>query len=235
MVCVTEEERDLGVWTDSSLKPSLQCTKAASNANRLLGMILKSFHYRTKQSLVPLFTALVRPKLEFAVAACNPWFERDIECLKKVQKRLIRSLSNVRGATYEEKLEDAGITSHKERRKRGDPIEAFKTLNGINNVDKSAWFSIAENEAIRPSTRSNTNVNGEMVQNRPCVLNRERARTDMRNNSYRFRVQRYWNDLPDDVRLAKSTNAFKNAYDSWTTKTKLRNRADSSQTATRTT
>ena len=30
---VTEEERDLGIWTDSSLKPHLQCTKAASGAN----------------------------------------------------------------------------------------------------------------------------------------------------------------------------------------------------------
>ena len=52
---VTDEERDLGVWTESSLKPTLQCTKAATNANRTLGLILKSFHYRTKQSLIPLY------------------------------------------------------------------------------------------------------------------------------------------------------------------------------------
>ena len=90
---VTEEEKDLGVWTESTLKPTLQCTKAAGNANRVLGMILKTFHYRTKQSLIPLYKSLVRPKLEFGVAAWSPWYERDIECLEKVQKRLIRSLS----------------------------------------------------------------------------------------------------------------------------------------------
>ena len=73
-------------------------------------MILKSFHYRTKQSLVPLYKSLIRPKLEFAVAAWNPWLEKDIQCLEKVQRRLIRSLSNVREATYEEKLKDAGLT-----------------------------------------------------------------------------------------------------------------------------
>ena len=92
---VTDEERDLGVWTKSSLKPTLQCMKAVTNANRTLGLILKSFHYRTKQSLIPLYKSLVQPKLEFAVAAWSPWFEQDIECLEKVQKRLIRSLSNV--------------------------------------------------------------------------------------------------------------------------------------------
>ena len=179
-------------------------------------MILKSFHYRTKQTLVQLYKSLVRPKLEFGVAAWSPWYERDIVCLEKVQKRLIRSLSNVRGVTYEEKLKDAGLTTLKERRKRGDLIEAFKTLNGLNNVEKSEWFSIAEPEEARPSTRSNTNVDGEVELKRPCVLLKERARTEMRNNSFRFRVQRSWNDLPDNVRLAKSTNAFKNAYDAWT-------------------
>ena len=93
---VTEVERDLAVWTDSTLKPSLQCSKAATNANRLLGMILKSFHYRTKQSLVPLYKSLVRPKMEFAVAAWNPFYDKDIACLEKVQRRLIRSLQRPR-------------------------------------------------------------------------------------------------------------------------------------------
>ena len=94
---VTEVERDLAVWTDSTLKPSLQCSKAATNyANRLLGMILKLFHYRTKQSLVPLYKSLVRPKMEFAVAAWNPFYDKDIACLEKVQRRLIRSLQRPR-------------------------------------------------------------------------------------------------------------------------------------------
>ena len=70
---VTEEERDLGIWTESSLKPGLQCSKAASSANRILGLILKSFHYRTKQTLFPLYKTLIRPKLEFGAAAWSPW------------------------------------------------------------------------------------------------------------------------------------------------------------------
>ena len=74
-------------------------------------MILKTFHYRTKQSLIPLYKSLVRPKMEFGVAAWSPRYERDIKCLEKVQKRLIQSLSNVRGVTNEERPEDAGLTT----------------------------------------------------------------------------------------------------------------------------
>ena len=225
---VTEEERDIGVWTDSSLKPGLQCTKAAANANRALGLILKSFHYRTKQSLVPLYKALVRPKLEFAISAWNPWYEKDIGCLEKIQQRLIRSLSNIRGTTYEEKLMDAGLTSLAERRKRGDLIEAYKTLTGKNNVDRTTWFQIAPSDALQPNTRSNTNVGDGRAAKRPSVLVREKARTDLRNNAFRFRVSRSWNNLPDHVRTANSTNAFKNAYDAWT-QNPSSNRAASAQ------
>ena len=132
-----ESEKDLGVWIDLTLKPSLQCEAAAKSANRVLGLIGRTFHYRTKSTLVPLYKSLARPKLEFCAAAWSPWLEKDIECLEKVQHRLIRMLSNVRGKTYEEKLADAGLTTLKASRERGDAIEAYKTMNGFNNVAKN--------------------------------------------------------------------------------------------------
>ena len=92
----TEEERDLGVLVHESLKPANQCQTAAKNANRVLGLINKSFHYRTKCTLIPLYKSLVRPKLEHAAAAWSPWLEKDIDSLEKVQRRLVRTLSNQR-------------------------------------------------------------------------------------------------------------------------------------------
>ena len=215
LLSVTNEERDLGIWVDSSMKPGTQCEAAAKSANQTLGLIAKSFHYRTKSTLVPLYKSLVRPKLEFSVAAWNPWLEKDIECLEKVQKRLIRMLSNVRGSTYEERLKDSGLTTLRDRRERGDLIEAFKTLKGINNVEKSAWFEIPAPAQSCNNTRSTSSIgnNGDEV-NR-ISIQRQRARTELRNKSYRFRAARAWNLLPDNVRNATSTNSFKNRYDSW--------------------
>ena len=212
---VTDEERDLGVIVSSSLKPGAQCESAAKKANQVLGLISRSFHYRTKETIVPLFKSLVRPKLEFAAAAWNPWLEKDIECLEKIQKRLIRLLSNVKGLTYEEKLKDAGLMTLKDRRERGDVIETFKTLNGINNVDKSAWFEIPEQEQNRPGTRSHTTIRVDGEDEVRVSLLREHARTDIRKNSFRLRAARAWSEIPDNVRNVKTTNAFKNAYDRW--------------------
>ena len=216
-----DSEKDLGVWFDSSMKPSLQCEQAAKNAHRILSLIGKTFHYRTKNTLVPLYMSLARPKLEFAVAAWSPWLEKDIECLEKVQRRLIRMLSNVRGSTYDEKLRDAGLTTLKARRERGDAIETFKTLNGFNDVSKNDWFQISLVESERQSTRSNTIIgNGGNQKRKHDVILKERARTESRNNCFRFRIARAWSDLPDSVKEAKTVNGFKNSYDSWMKKQK---------------
>ena len=136
--------------------------------------------------------------------------------MEKVQQRLICLLSNVRGTTYEERLKDAGLISLKDRRDRGDLIEAFKTMNGFNNVHKHAWFDIPDPVQTHHNARSTSTISssdGEGVI-RTNIL-REQAGTELRNQSYRFRTSRAWSLLPDEVRNVKSVNAFKNAYDAW--------------------
>ena len=137
-----EEEKDLGVWTNGAMKPSTQCERAAKSLNRVLGMMLREFHYRTKGTLVPLYKTFVRPILKFGAAAWCPWTAKDKETLEVVQKRLIRAITNSRGDTYEERVKAAGLTTLKERRARGDVIEAFKTLKRFNKVKKEEWFDI---------------------------------------------------------------------------------------------
>ena len=162
---------------------------------------------------MPLYKTFVRPKLEFAVQAWSPWQEGDKKTLEKVQERFIRLLSDVRGGTYEEKVKKAGLTTLVERRERGDAIEAFKTLNGFNHVNKEKWFFIEEEET-RP-TRRNTTIEEGKEKRRKNVLMEESARLEIRRNFYNVRAARTWNKIPDQVRLQKSVNAFKSAYDKW--------------------
>ena len=41
-----EEEKDLGMWTETDMKSSKQCRVAAQNANWALGQLNKAFHFR---------------------------------------------------------------------------------------------------------------------------------------------------------------------------------------------
>ena len=58
-------EKDFGVHMDPALKFSLRCEKAVSKANKLLGLIRRSFDYLDKQSLAYLYKGLIRPHLEY--------------------------------------------------------------------------------------------------------------------------------------------------------------------------
>ena len=207
------EEKDLGVWVEASMKPGKQCATAAKSANFALSQIQRAFHFRKKSCLVPLYKTFVRPKLEFASSAWSPWLEQDKKQLEKVQERLIRLLSDVKGDTYEKKLKDAGLTTLEKRRERGDALETFKTINGFNHVDKDKWFQF-EREEARP-TRSNTTVTSEGERRRLNVIRGESARLEVRKNFYNVRAGKRWNDIPDNVKEQKSVNAFKNAYDKW--------------------
>ena len=110
----------------------------------------------------------------------------------------------------------------KERRERGDLIEAYKVMAGHNRVDKNDWFTFRkEDETIR-STRSTITAEGES--RKENVLFMEHVRLEVRKNCFNVRVIKTWNALPEEVKKAKSLNAFKNAYDKWMKEQKLTNR-----------
>ena len=60
--------KDLGIILDHQRKFHLHTTEVAVKANRLLGLIKKSFDYLDSDMLTKLFTAFVRPTLEYSNA-----------------------------------------------------------------------------------------------------------------------------------------------------------------------
>ena len=207
----TEVEKDLGVMISRDMKPSQHCAKAAKSGNSTLGQISRAFHYRNKEVMAKLFKVFVRPKLEYAAQAWSPWLDKDCELLENVQKRCIKMMTDVKGETYEEKLKDAGLQLLKARRDRGDMIETYKVLRGIEKVDVENWF-----ERVEPQrrTRQNAEIGEEGVMEKD-VLKEQRSRVNEKRHFFQSRVVQDWNGLPAAIQKAPSLNAFKSRYDKY--------------------
>ena len=202
-----ESEKDVGVMIHQSLKPSLQCTRAAERANQVLGQLSRAVSYRDKQTFMKLYKVYVRPHLEYAVASWSPWLQSDKEMLEKVQRRAVNMVSNFQARNYQDKLLEAGMTTLEQRRERGDLIHMFRIMTGKDDVKSSTWFQLTADRDGGANTRATA---GHLN-----VLPGSRCNLDVRRNFFSQRVVQGWNSLPDSIKMSQTVNMFKNSLDEY--------------------
>ena len=125
----------MGIVIQGDLKCSKQCTEAVKSANRVFGMIRRTFTYLTQDVFIGLYKSMVRPHLEYCVQAWRPHLIKDIMMLEAVQRRVTKLIPNMQHMSYKERLKNLNLTSLETRRLRGDLIEVFKLVKGIANIN----------------------------------------------------------------------------------------------------
>ena len=108
---------------------------------------------------------------------------------------------------YQERLERFKLPTLAYRRTCGDMIEVCKLLQGKYDSDVSNIVKLHKDSDTREGSRGHT-----------LKLFLERARTNVRKESFSLRVTRLWNDLPKVVVTVPSVNSFKTRLDRhWST------------------
>ncbi len=149
--------------------------------------------------------AFVRPHLEYAAAAWNPYAKGDILALEAVQRRATKLVRSIRNLSYTERLDALGLTTLEARRERGDLIEFFKIAKNFSIVNWHNPNKLCESiSAEGPAS----GIRGEKHR-----LTKQFTKIQQREHFLLNRVIDKWNKLPPDVLNATSKNSFKNKLD----------------------
>ena len=88
------EEKDLGESVDDRFNMNLQCVLADHRANHILGYIKRSMTSRSREVILPLYSALVRPHLEYCVQFWSPQCKKNMKLMKQVQRKATKMIEN---------------------------------------------------------------------------------------------------------------------------------------------
>ena len=100
------DEKDLGVTFDDQLTFDRHINNAVAKANRMLGLIKRSFCYMDMDIFVNLYKTLLQPHLEYGNVIWHPLYKRQSSAVERVQRRATKLVGCIKNVSYQERLQN---------------------------------------------------------------------------------------------------------------------------------
>ncbi len=95
----TKDSQYLGVYLQNDLRWNKQVNHTKNKATKVLNFLKRNFHHTSSSTKEKLYKSLVRPHLDYATAAWDPYTctSKNINHLEKVQNAAARFITNTCG------------------------------------------------------------------------------------------------------------------------------------------
>ncbi len=135
---------------NSTLTPSANVLTAANMVRGMLYFIKRSFTCLTKEIFVLLYSALLRPHLEYAIQANCSLLKKDIYHQKRIKRAATRWVKGLNyDLNYEKSFKALKFQSLEKRRIRNDLVLTYKII--YNQIDLEATQLFKFSRSRRPT------------------------------------------------------------------------------------
>jgi len=199
LVSKVQDNKYLGVTIDHNLKWTNHCQKISAKARSTLGIVRRSLHSTSQEVKSRAYQALVRPQLEYAAAAWNPYTKKDTDILQKVQNAAARFVTSdySRFSSVSAMQKSLGWDSLAVRRLHSQVCMFYKIHHGLVNI---SFPSFLERPKRLPARSPH-----------PLQYLRVQCSKDSFFYSFYPRIVYVWNSMPLSVISAPSYDQFRSS------------------------
>lgn len=175
----------LGVTVDDKLTFREHIKNISATAHRLCAITYHAFSTRQPQFLTRVFTAYIRPKLEYAAPVWSPHLKCDIAIIERVLRLFTKRIPQLRDLSYTERLSSMKLSSLTQRRQLLDISLFHKIVHGKSALKLGDFhISASQNRSLRTSG---------------TCLHLPVAHSSLRFNFFSDRSIRQRNSIPDSI------------------------------------
>ena len=188
--------RDLCIHIHETLKWSPHINIIADNARKMASWVLSVFRDRSKDTMLTLYTSMVRSRLEYCCPLWDPSSIEDIRTLEEVQQSFTSKITSVKHHSYWDRIKHLNLYSLQRRRERYSIIHMWKILSHHSPNDLNIQFTFSDRLGIKAKVPS-------------LPRNSARSVKSLYEKSFTIKGPKLWNILPKEVNQQTELQSFK--------------------------